>query len=184
MADKRKSLSKHPYQHSRSMRSTPNLFSPYLLCPELILPSPISVVQTMPVYSISRSCSSLNTASPFITRSFIASFDSSLAPSNFGSLHTESGVVEDLLIKSKTESAFSSQMDWCGPRGSSTSYTAPVHSDPIIPTSRNPHSDIQIFYQDFRLPNYSLDTFSGRLFDVVSSTTFITSDVQIIPSLG
>ena len=69
-------------------------------------------------------------------------------------------------------------MDWCGPPGPSTLYIAPVHSDSTIPTSRNPHPDIQRFYQDFRLPNYSLDTFSGRLFDVVSSTTFITSDVQ------
>ena len=69
-------------------------------------------------------------------------------------------------------------MDWYGPTGPSTSYIAPVQPDPMIPISRNPHSDIQRFYQDFRLPNYSLDTSSGRLFDVVSSTTFITSDVQ------
>ena len=69
-------------------------------------------------------------------------------------------------------------MDWCGPTGPSTSYMAPVQSDPMIPISRNPHSDIQRFYQDFRLPNYSLDTFSGRLFDVVSSATFVTSNVQ------
>ena len=69
-------------------------------------------------------------------------------------------------------------MDWCGPSGPSTSYIAPVQSDPMIPISRNPCPDIQRFYQDFRLPNYSLDTFSGRLFDVVSSTTFITGDVQ------
>ena len=48
----------------------------------------------------------------------------------------------------------------------------------MIPISRNPCSDIQRFYQDLRLPNYSLDTFSGRLFDVVSSTTFVTSNVQ------
>ena len=64
MADKRKSLSKHPYWHRRSRRSTPDLLSPYLLGPELILPSPMSAVQTMPVYSSSRSCSSLNSAPP------------------------------------------------------------------------------------------------------------------------
>ena len=69
-------------------------------------------------------------------------------------------------------------MDWYGPTGPSTSYIAPVQSDPMIPISRNPYSDIQRFYQDFGLPNYTLDTFSGRLFDVDSSTTFISGDVQ------
>ena len=66
-------------------------------------------------------------------------------------------------------------MDWYGPTGPSTSYIAPVQSDPMIPI---PCSDIQRFYQDSRLPSYSSETFSGRLFDVVSSTTFITGDVQ------
>ena len=83
-----------------------------------------------------------------------------------------------LSIRSTTQSAPPSQMDWCGPSGPSTSFITPVQSDPIIPISRNPRSDIQRFYQDFRLPNYSLDTFSGRLFDVVSSTTLTTNDVQ------
>ena len=183
MVDKRKSLSKHPYWFRRSRRSTPDLLFPYLLGPEVIVPSPMSTVQTMPVYSISRSCSNLNSASPFITRcsSFVdsrAPFDLSLVPPNFGPSHTNSGVVEDLSIRSITQSVFPSQMDWCGSPGPSTSYVAPTHSDPMIPTSRNPHPDIQRFYQDFRLPNYSLDTFSGRLFDVVSSTTFITGNVQ------
>ena len=137
----------------------------------------------MPVYSTSRSGSSLNSVSPFITRysSFvdsIAPFDLSLVPPNFGPSHTKSGVVEDLSIRLTAQPAFSSRMDWCGPPGPSTSYIAPIHSDLIISTSRNSHSDIQRLYQDFRLPNYSLDTFSGRLFDVVSSTTFITGDVQ------
>ena len=183
MVDKRKSLSKCPYQCRRSRRSTPDLLFPYFLGPELFVPSPMSAVQTMPVYLTSRSGSSLNNTSPFITgySSFvdsIAPFDSSLVPSNSGLSHTESDVVEDLLIRLTTQPAFPSQMDWCGPPGPSTSYIAPIQSDPIIPTSRNPHSDIQRFYQDFRLPNYSLDTFSGRLFDVVSSTTFITGNVQ------
>ena len=69
-------------------------------------------------------------------------------------------------------------MDWCGPPGPSALYIAPVHPDLLIPTSTVPCPDIQRFYQDFRLPNYLLDTFSGRLFDVVSNTTFITGDVQ------
>ena len=181
MAYKRKSLFKHPYQHRRSRRSNPNLFTPYLLGPELILPSPMSVVQTMPVYSISRSCSNLSSASPFITRSSsfvdsIVPFDLGLAPSSFGPLHIDSGVIEDLLIRSTTQSVFPSRMDWCGPPGPSTSYTAPVPSGPTVPTSRDPLPSIQRFYQDFKLPNYPLDIFSGRLFNVVSSTTFVTND--------
>ena len=143
----------------------------------------MSAVQTMPVYLTSTSGSSLNNAPPFITgySSFadsIAPLDLSLVPSNSGLSHTKSDVVEDLSVRSTTQSVFPSQMDWCGPLKPSTPYTAPIQSDLIISTSRNPHSDIQRFYQDFRLPNYSLDTFSGRLFDVVSSTTFITRDVQ------
>ena len=184
MVDKRKSLFKCPYWHRRSRRSTPDLLTPYLLGPELILPSPMSMVQTMPVYSISRSCSNLSSASPFVTRSSsfvdsIAPFDLGLAPSSFGPLHTDSGVVKDLLIRSTTQSVFPSRMDWCGPPGPSTSYTAPVPSGPTVPTSRDPLPNIQRLYQDFRLPNYSLNTFSGRLFDVVSSTTFVTSDIQM-----
>ena len=182
--DKRKSLFKCSYQHRRSRRSTPDLLTPYLLGPELILPSLMSIVQTMPVYLISRSCSSLNSASPFVTRSssFVdstAPFDLSLAPSNFAPLHTDSGIVEDLSIKLTTQSVFPSWMDWCGPPGPSALYIASVHSDPIIPTSRNPLPGMQRFYQDFRLPNYPLDTFSGRLFNVVSSTTFVTGDIQM-----
>ena len=183
MADKRKSLSKHPYWHRKSRRSTPDLLFPYFLGPELFVPSPMSAVQTMPVYLTSRSGSSLSNMSPFKTgySSFAdstAPFDLSLIPSNSGLSPTESDVAEDLLIRSTTQSTFPSWMDWCGPSGPSTSYIVPIQSDPTIPISRNPHSDIQRFYQDFRLPNYSLDTFSGRLFDVVSSTSFTTSDVQ------
>ena len=143
----------------------------------------MSTVQTMPVYSTSRSGSSLNNAFPFISgySSFadsIAPFDSNLVPSNSGLSYTEPNVVKHLSIRLTTQSVFPSQMDWCRPSGPSTSYIAPVQSDPMIPISRNSHFDIQRFYQDFRLPNYSLDTFSGRLFDVVSSTTFISGDVQ------
>ena len=183
MVDKRESLPKHPYWCRRSRRSTPELLFPYLLGPELFVSPPMLTVQTMPLYSTSRSGSSLDSVSPFITgyASFadsIAPPDSSLIPSNSGPSHTESDVVEDLSIRSTTQSVFPPWMDWYGPTGPSTSYMAPIQSDPMIPISRNPHSDIQRFYQDFRLPNYSLDTFSGRLFDVVSSTTFVTSNVQ------
>ena len=45
-------------------------------------------------------------------------------------------------------------------------------------TSSNPQSDVQRFFQEFRLPDYTLDSFSGRLLDVVSSTTFSNGDVQ------
>ena len=69
-------------------------------------------------------------------------------------------------------------MDWCRPSGPSTSYMAPVQSNPMISISSSPHSDIQRFFQDFRLPDYTLDSFSGRLLDVVSSTTFSSGDVQ------
>ena len=69
-------------------------------------------------------------------------------------------------------------MDWCGPLGPSTSYMAPVQSNSMISISSNPHSDIQRFFQDFRLPDYTLDSFSGKALDVVSSTTFSSGDVQ------
>ena len=140
-------------------------------------------VRTLPVYSTSRSGSSLDSASPFITRyaplaDSIALPDLSLIPSNSGPSYTKSEVVEDLSIRLTTQSVFPPQMNWYGPTGPSTSYMALVQSDPMTLTSRNPHSDIQRFYQDFRLPNYSLDTFSGRLFDIISNTTFATSNVQ------
>ena len=183
MVDKRKSLSKHPYWHRRSRRSTPDLLFLYFPGPELFVSPAMLAVQTMPVYLTSRSGSNLKNASPFTTghspfADYIPPPDSNLVPSNSSLSYIESDVVEDLLTRSIIQSVFPSQMDWCGPSGPSTSYIAPVQSDPIIPTSRNPHSDIQRFYQEFRLPNYSLDTFSGRLFDVVSSTTFISGNVQ------
>ena len=183
MAEKRKSASKCPYQHRRNRISTPDLFFPYLPGPELFVSPPMSAVQTRTVYSTARSGSSLGSASPFIPgySSFVnpmASFDLSLAPSNSGLLHTESGVVEDLSIRLTTQSVFPPQMDWCRPPGPSTSYMAPVQSDPMISISSNPHSGIQRFFQDFRLPDYTLDSFSGRLLDVVSSTTFSSGDIQ------
>ena len=183
MADKRKPVSKHPYQHRRNRISTSDLLCPYLPGPELFVSPSMSTVQTRPVYSTARSGSSLSSVSPFISgySSFVnpkVSFDSNLVPSNSGLLHTESGVVEDLSIRLTTHSVFPPQMDWCGPLGPSTSYMAPVQSDPMISISSNPHFGIQRFFQDFRLPDYTLDSFSGRLLDVVSSTTFTSGDAQ------
>ena len=111
MADKRKSLSKHPYQCRRGRRSTPDLLFPYLPGPELFVSPPMSTVWTMPVYSSSRSGSSLNNAFPFISgySSFvdsIAPFDLNLVPSNSGPSCTESDVVEDLSIRLTTQSVF------------------------------------------------------------------------------
>ena len=48
----------------------------------------------------------------------------------------------------------------------------------MISTSSNPQSSIQRFFQEFRLLDYTLDSFSGRLLDVVSNTTFSSGDVQ------
>ena len=182
MVEKRKSVSKHPYWCRRSRISTPDLLFPYLLGPELFVSPPMSTVQTRPVYLTARSGSNLSSVSPFIPgySSFVnpmVSFDSNLVPSNSGLLHTESGAVKDLSIRLTTQSVFPPRMDWCGPLGPSTSYMVPVQSNPMISISSNPHSDIQRFFQDFRLPDYTLDSFSGRLLDV-SSTTFSSGDVQ------
>ena len=187
MADERKSLFKCPYRPRRSRKSTPDLFTPYLPGPELILPSPMTMDQTMPVFSVSRSCSNLSSAS-FLSRSSsfadsVAPFDLGLGPSSSGFLHTNPGVVEDLSIRSTTRSVFPSWMDWHGPPGPSISYTAPVPSGPTVSTSRDPSPGIQRFYQDFKLPNYPLDTFSGKLFDVASSTAFVTGGSQAQTSL-
>ena len=60
----------------------------------------------------------------------------------------------------------------------SISYTAPVPSGPTVTTIRDPSPGIQRFYQDFKFPNYPLDTFSGKLFDVTLSTVFVAGDTQ------
>ena len=182
MVQKRKSVSKHPYQHRRNRTSTPDLLFPYLPGPELFISPPMLTVQTRPVYLTARSGSSLSSASPFIpgysSANPMVSLDSNLVPSNFGLLHTESSVVADLSLRLTTQSVFPPQMNWCRPPGPSTSYMAPIQSDPMTSISGNPHSGIQRLFQDFRLPDYTLDSFSGRLLDVVSSTTFSSGDVQ------
>ena len=98
MVDDRKSLFKHHYQHRRSRKSTPDLFTPYLPGPELILPSPMSVDQTMHVFSVSRSCSNLTSASSFLSGS--SSFVDSIAPFDFG--------------LGPSSSWFSTHQSWCG----------------------------------------------------------------------
>ena len=111
MVEKRKSVSKHPYRHRRSRISTPDLLFPYLPGPELFVSPPMSSVQTRPVYSTARSGSSLSSMSLFVPgySSFVnpmVSFDSNLVSSDSGPLHTESSVVEDLSIRSSTQSVF------------------------------------------------------------------------------
>ena len=179
----RGSLFKHPYQHRRSRKLTPDLFTPYLPGPELIPLSPMSVNWTIPIFSVSRSFSNLTSAPPFPSRNpsfvnFIAPFDLGLGPSSSSFLHTIPSVVEDLSIGSTTHSVFSSKTDWYGPPGPSISYTAPVPSSPTVPTTRDPFLSIQRFYQDLKFLNYPLDTFSGKLFDVASSTVLVAGDTQ------
>ena len=137
MVDKRKSVFKCPYQHRRNRTSTPDLLFPYLLGPELLVSPPMSTIQTVPVYLTARSGSSLSSVSPFIPgySSFanpIVPFDLNLVPSNSSSSYIESDVVEDLSIRSTAQPVFSTQMDWCGPSGPSTSYITSVQSDPMI----------------------------------------------------
>ena len=87
-------------------------------------------------------------------------------------------MVKDLSIRSTAQSILPPQIDWYGPSGPSTSYMVSTQSDFMTSTSSNPQSSIQRFFQEFRLPDYTLDSFSGRLLDVVSSMTFSISDVQ------
>ena len=181
MAEKRKSAFKCPYRCRRNRTSTPDLLSPYLLGPELFISPPMSTIQTRPVYSTARSDSSLSSVSPFIfgySSNPMISFDSNLVPSSSGSLQTEYSVVEDLSIILTAQSILPPQIDWYGPSGPNTSYMVPAQSNFMISTSSNPHSSIQRLFQDFRLPDYTLYSFSGRLLDVVSSMTFTSGDVQ------
>ena len=183
MAEKRKFSFKCPYRCRRNRTATPDLLSPYLLGPELFFSPPMLTIQTRPVYSTARSDSSLSSASPFIigyspSANPKVSFDSILVPKSSGPLHTESSVVEDLSVRSTAQSILPSQIDWYGPSGPSASYMVPAQSDFMISTSSNSHSSVQRFFQDFRLPDYTLDSFSGRLLDVVSNMTFSSGDVQ------
>ena len=185
MAEKRKSAFKHPHRcrRNRTFMPVPDLLSPYLPGPELFISPPMSTIQTRPVYSTARSDSSLSSASSFLIgySSFanpMATPDSNLILSSSSSFYTESSVVEDLSVRSTAQSVLPPQIDWYGPSGPSTSYMVPAQSNFMISTSSNPQSGIQRFFQEFRLPDYTLDSFSGRLLDVVSSMTFSSGDVQ------
>ena len=183
MAEKRKSAFKCPHRHRRNRTSTPDLLSPYLPGPELFISPPISTIQTRPVYSTARSDSSLSSASPFIigyspSTNPMASFDSNLIPSSSGPLYNESSVVEDLSVRSTAQSILPLQIDWYRSSGPSTSYMVPAQSNFMTSTSSNPQSCVQRFFQEFRLLDYTLDSYSGRLLDVVSSMTFSSGDVQ------
>ena len=185
MAEKRKSAFKCPYWHRRNRSSTPapNLLSPYLPGPELFISPPMSAIQTRPAYSTASSDSSLSSVSSFTFRyssftSPMVSFDSNPIPTNSSSFYTESSVVEDLSVRLTAHSVFPLQIDWYGPSRPSTPYMVPAQSNCMTSISSYPQSGIQRFFQEFRLPDYKLDSFSGRLLDVVSSMTFSSGDVQ------
>ena len=186
MAEKRKSGFKCPYRCRRNRSSTPalDLLSPYLPGPELFISPPMSMIQTRPAYSTARSDSSLSSASPFTFgyssfASPMMSFDSNLILSSSSSFYTESSVVQDLSIRLTAQTIFPPQLDWYGPSRPSTLYMVPTQSDFMTFMSSNHQSGVQRFFQEFRLPDYTLDSFSGRLLDVVSSMTFSSGDVQV-----
>ena len=183
MAEKRKSAFKHPYRHRRNRTSAPDLLSPYLPGPELFISPPMSSIQMRPAYLTARSDSSLSSASTFTfgyssSTSPMVSFDLNPIPSNSGSFYTESSVVEDLSVRSTAQSVLPLQIDWYGPSRPSTSYMVSTQSNFMASISSNPQSGVQRFFQEFRLLDYTLDSFSGRLLDVVSSTTFSSGDIQ------
>ena len=187
MAEKRKSVFKHPSRRRRNRSSTPapNLLSPYFPGPELYISSPISAIQTRPVYSPAivdssprgTSFSSIGHA-PYSGSNPTLSFDLNPIPPNFSVFPIESGVVQDLSSRSTAQSALPLQIDWYGPSRSSSSHIVSTQSNPMTSTRSNSQSDVQRFFEEFRLPDYTLDSFSGRLLDVVSSTTFSSGNVQ------
>ena len=188
MAEKRKSAHKCPFRHRRNRSSTPALvsLSPYLPGPELFISPPISVIQTRPAYSFASFDSSVNSASsipigyaPYSSMNPTSSFNLNPIPSNSSLFYTESCVVQDLSVRLTAQSVLPLQVDWYGPSRPSTSYMVSTQSNPMTSTSSNPQSGVQRFFQEFRLPDYTLDSFSGRLLDVVSSTTFSRGDVQV-----
>ena len=188
MAEKRKSVLKHPSRHRRNRSSTPtpDLLSPYLPGPELFISSPISAIQTRPVYSSAIVDSSPRGVSfssighvPYSGSIPTLSFDSNPIPPNFSVFPTESGIVQDLSSRLTAQSVLPLQIDWYGPSGSSSSYIDSTQSNPMTSTSSNLQSDVQRFFEEFRLPDYTLDSFSGRLLDVVANTAFSSGNVQV-----
>ena len=151
MAEKRKSVFKHPYWCRRNRTSTPDLLFPYLPGPELFISPSMLTFQTSPVYLTARFGGSLSSASSFTpgwssSANPMVSVDSNLVPSSSGQLHTESSVVTDLSLRSSTQSVFPPQVNWCRPPGPSTSFMAPIQSNAMISISSNPHSGIQRFF--------------------------------------
>ena len=187
MAEKRKSAHKHPSRHRRNRSSTPalDLLSPYLPGPELFISPPISAIQMRPAYSSARFDSSLNSASssigyaPYSSMNPTSFLDLNPIPSNFSLFHTESCVVQDLSVRLTAQSVLPPQIDWYGPSRPSTLYIVSTQSNPMTSTSSNSQSGVQRFFEEFRLPDYTLDSFSGKLLDVVSSTTFSSGDAQV-----
>ena len=185
MAEKRKSAFKHPYRcrRNRSSTTTTDLLSPYLPGPELFISPPMSTIQTRPAYSSARSDSSLSSASSFLigyapSSSPMMSFDSNLIPSNSGSFYTETSVVEDLSVKlTAVCTSTADRLVWAF-KAQYFVHGSYSYSNFMTSTSSNSQSGVQRFFQEFRLLDYTLDSFSGRLLDVVSSTTFSSGDVQ------
>ena len=187
MAEKRKSAHKRPFRCRRNRSSTPalDLLSPHLPGPELFISPSISTIQTRPAHSFASFDSSLNSASsfsigyaPYSSTNPTLSFDLNPIPLNSSLFHTEPCVVQDLSVRLTSQSVLPLQIDWYGPSRPSTSYMVSTQSNLMTSTSSNSQSGVQRFFQEFRLPNYTLDSFSGRLLDVVSSTTFSSGDVQ------
>ena len=188
MAEKRKSALEHPSRHRRNRSSTPalDLLSPYPPGPELFISSPISTIQTRPVYSSAIVDSSPRGVSfssvghvPYSGSNPTLPFDLNPIPPNFSLFSTESGIVQDLPSRLTAQSAFPPQIDWYGPSGSSSSYIDSTQSNPMTSTSSNFQSGVQRFFEEFRLPDYTLDSFSGRLLDVVANTAFSSGNVQV-----
>ena len=190
MAERRKSVFKHPSRHRRNRSSTPalDLLSPYLPGPELFISPPISAIQTRSAYSSASFDSSVNSASPLSIRyapysgtNSTLSFDSNPIPLNSSSLHAESRVVQDLPVRPTSQSAPPLQTDWHGPSRPSTSYMVSTQSNPMTSTSSNSQSGVQRFLQEPRPPNHTPDSFPGRPPNIVSSTTLSSGDVQVEP---
>ena len=120
-----------------------------------------------PAYSSARFDSSLSSASSFSigyapssSINSMLSFDSNPIPSNSSSYYTESRVVQDLSVRLTAQSVLPPQIDWYGPSRPSTSYMVSTQSNCMTSFSSNPHSGVQRFFQEFRLPDYTLDSFS------------------------
>ena len=187
MAEKRKSVFKRPSRRRRNRSSTPvpDLLSPYLPGPELFISSPISAIQTRSVHSSAADSSPRGAFFssighvPYSGSNPTLSFDSNPIFPNFSVFRTESGVVQDFSSRSTAQSALPPQIDWYGPSGSSFSYVDSTQFNPMTSTSSNPQYGVQRFFEEFRLPDYTLDSFSGRLLDVVANTAFSSGNVQV-----